>query len=414
MPVNLNVPDSITPVPGVQLGSIAAGLKKNGAADLVLVSLAPASRVAAVFTRNTYCAAPVVVAREHLNACAGDVRALLINSGGANAATGAQGISNARTHCAAVAELLNIDATQVLPFSTGVIGEQLPENIMHNGINKVTDCIGDTAQHWRQAAEGIMTTDTTYKQFSVQVEIAGADKPLTVAGYAKGSGMIQPNMATMLAYMFTDADVPEQTLQNLLREVVDESFNSVTVDGDTSTNDACVLAATAASGVTLDESHTDWAVFRDAVEEVSTWLSHALVRDGEGASKFITINVNGGNERADCKQVALTVGNSPLVKTAFFASDANLGRIVMAVGRSGIEYLDIEQFSLTLGDGERTADVMIKGQPAPDYTDAIGQSIMQSAELVIGIDLGAGDASWTCWASDLSHEYVSINADYRS
>ena len=300
MPVNLNVPDLITPVPGVQLGSIAAGLKKNGAADLVLVSLAPTSRVAAVFTRNTYCAAPVVVAREHLKACSGDVRALLINSGGANAATGAQGINNARAHCASVAELLDIDAIQVLPFSTGVIGEQLPEDIMHNGINKVHNCIGESAQHWRQAAEGIMTTDTTYKQFSVQVEIAGADKPLTVAGYAKGSGMIQPNMATMLAYMFTDADVPEQTLQNLLREVVDESFNSVTVDGDTSTNDACVLAATAASGVTLDESHTDWAAFRDAVEEVSSWLSHALVRDGEGASKFITINVHGGIERADC------------------------------------------------------------------------------------------------------------------
>ena len=412
MPVNLIVPDLITPVPGVRLGSVAAGLKKSGALDLVLVSLAPGSRVASVFTQNTYCAAPVVVAREHLHACAGDVRALLINSGGANAATGAQGISNARAHCALVAQLFDIDDSQVLPFSTGVIGEQLPDDTMSRGIDKVSGSIGETPQHWRQAAEGIMTTDTVYKQFSVQVEIAG--KPLTVAGYAKGSGMIQPNMATMLAYMFTDADVPAQTLQRLLSDVVDESFNSVTVDGDTSTNDACVLAATAASGVTLDESHADWGVFREAVEQVSTWLSHALVRDGEGATKFITVHVQGGKERSDCKQVGLTVGNSPLVKTAFFASDANLGRIVMAVGRSGVEYLDIDQFSLTLGDGERTVDVMVKGQPAPDYTDAIGQSIMQSAELVIGIDLGAGDASWTCWASDLSHEYVSINADYRS
>ena len=412
MPVNLSVPPEITPVAGVELGTIAAGLKKNGSKDLVLARFTEATEVAAVFTRNAFCAAPVTVAREHLQKCSGKVRALLINSGGANAATGAEGLANARQHCQQVSEKLGVQAAQVLPFSTGVIGEQLPSDIMSSGIELLVPELGNTAAHWRSAAEGIMTTDTTFKQISKSIELNG--QTVTVAGFAKGSGMIQPNMATMLSYVFTDASVGGADLQTLLSEAVERSFNSVTVDGDTSTNDACVLAATAASGVGVTPSQKEWAILRDAVFEVCQWLSQALIRDGEGATKFITIDVSGGRTEADCKQIALTVGNSPLVKTAFFASDANLGRIIMAVGRSGIDYLNINQFSLTLGDGERTVEVLTNGQPAAGYSDEIGQAIMQSAELSIGITVGAGDGLWTCWASDLSHDYVSINADYRS
>jgi len=387
-------------------------IKKNGSKDLVLARFAEGTEVAAVFTRNAFCAAPVTVAREHLQACSGQIRALLINSGGANAATGAQGLANARQHCQLVSATLGVETSQVLPFSTGVIGEQLPSDIMSSGIASVVTELGNSPAHWRYAAEGIMTTDTTFKQISKSIEVAG--KTLTVAGFAKGSGMIQPDMATMLSYVFTDAAVSNADLQTLLSEAVERSFNSVTVDGDTSTNDACVLAATAASGVMLDPSHKDWVNLREAIFEVCHWLSQALIRDGEGATKFITIDVSGGRTAADCKQIALTVGNSPLVKSAFFASDANLGRIIMAVGRSGIDYLDINQFSLTLGDGKQTVDVLTEGQPAAGYSDEIGQAIMQSAELFIGIALGAGNAKWTCWASDLSHDYVSINADYRS
>jgi len=412
MPVNLSVPSEITPVPGVELGTVAAGLKKNGSKDLVLAKFSEETEVAAVFTRNAYCAAPVTVAREHLQSCSGKVRALLINSGGANAATGAEGLANARQHCQQVSDKLGVTPSQVLPFSTGVIGEQLPSEVMSSGIETVVTVLGNSPAHWRSAAEGIMTTDTTFKQISKSIEIAG--QTVTVGGFAKGSGMIQPDMATMLSYVFTDVSVSAADLQTLLNEVVERTFNSVTVDGDTSTNDACVLAATAASGVNLYSSHAEWAVFEDTVLDVCLWLSQALIRDGEGATKFITIDVGGGQSAADCKKIALTVGNSPLVKTAFFASDANLGRIIMAVGRSGIDYLDINKFSLILGDGKRNVEVLKDGQPAADYSDDIGQEIMQSAEINIGISLGAGSAQWTCWASDLSHDYVSINADYRS
>ncbi len=418
MPVNLVVPESITAVPGVRLGTVAAGLKKNNAKDLVLVNLDTTSHTAAVFTRNAYCAAPVTVARQHLKASKGAIRALLINSGGANAATGTQGLQNARSHCSQVADILGIATDQVLPFSTGVIGEQLPGDTMRNGIDQVALSLGTTSDHWRSAAEGIMTTDTVLKQYSEQVEVDG--QSITVGGFAKGSGMIQPNMATMLAYVFTDASVSSDVLQSLCEEVADRTFNSVTVDGDTSTNDAFVLVATGVSGASrvdgnvLDTDHPAWPAFSGSVLRVATWLAHALVRDGEGASKFITVRVSGGKSENDCKLVALTVGNSPLVKTAFFASDANLGRIIMAVGRSGLDYLDLNKFSLALGNAEKRVDVMDAGQPAPGYTDEIGQDIMQAAELQIDIDLGAGEKSWTCWASDLSHDYVSINADYRS
>ena len=289
MPVNLVVPESITAVPGVDLGAVAAGLKKNNAKDLVLVSLDPVSCVAAVFTQNAYCAAPVTVAREHLQTSSGNTRALLINSGGANAATGTLGIQNARTHCAQVADIFGIEPDQVLPFSTGVIGEQLPDDIMKNGINQVARELGTTSDHWRSAAEGIMTTDTVLKQYTEQTDIDSIS--ITIGGFGKGSGMIQPNMATLMAYVFTDATVSTDTLQKLCSEVADRTFNSITVDGDTSTNDAFVLVATGASGIELDHSHPSWKDFTDSVERVATWLAHALVRDGEGASKFITIRV---------------------------------------------------------------------------------------------------------------------------
>ena len=426
MPVNLEVPETVAPVGGVELAAVAAGLKKNGAKDLVLASLAENANVAAVFTRNAYCAAPVTVAREHLlqsrsqsssGTGSSGIRALLINSGGANAATGSAGVANARAHCSQVAQLLGIDSHQVLPFSTGVIGEQLPADTMQKGIASLEPLLGSTPLHWRDAAEGIMTTDIIAKQYSVTIDIDGS--PVTLAGFAKGSGMIQPNMATMLAYVFTDATIDAALLQQELAAVVDRSFNSITVDGDTSTNDSCVLTATGASGVALDRDHKSWSEFASALDEIFLWLAQALVRDGEGASKFISIDVRGGHSREDCRQVGLTVGNSPLVKTAFFASDANLGRIIMAVGRSGLDYLDIDKLSLRLGAGTETdsaqlTDVLIKGQPAPDYTDEKGQAIMQSSEIVVSIDMGMGEAQWTCWACDLSHDYVSINADYRS
>lgn len=423
MPVNLEVPETVSPVGGVELATVAAGLKKTGAKDLVLASFAENSNVAAVFTRNAYCAAPVTVAREHLQqsqdagGASTAVRALLINSGGANAATGSIGLANAREHCQLVAQQLGINSHQVLPFSTGVIGEQLPAATMHKGIASLKPLLGATPTHWRDAAEGIMTTDIVPKQYSLSIEIDG--RPVTLAGFAKGSGMIQPNMATMLAYVFTDAAIDAALLQQELTAVVDRSFNSVTVDGDTSTNDSCVLAATGASGVALDPNHKSWAEFKRALDEIFLWLAHALVRDGEGASKFISIDVRGGRSDEDCRQVGLTIGNSPLVKTAFFASDANLGRIIMAVGRSGLDYLDIDQLTLRLGTGTDTdsaqlTDVLIKGQPAPAYTDEKGQAIMQSSEIVVSIDMGMGGAHWTCWACDLSHDYVSINADYRS
>lgn len=416
MPVNLEVPATVSPVGGVSLAAVAAGLKRDGAKDLVLISLPSQSTVAAVFTRNAYCAAPVTVAREHLREANDGIRALLINSGGANAATGSEGVANARHHCNQVATQLGIAEKQVLPFSTGVIGEQLPTDTMLAGINAAAQSLGDSAQHWQDAASGIMTTDTVPKQYSVVVEIDG--QAITLSGFAKGSGMIQPNMATMLGYVFTDAAIASSLLQECLAASAARSFNSITVDGDTSTNDSVVLAATGAAGVSLDRNHSGWNDFERALDEIFLWLAHSLVRDGEGASKFITIDVQGGRSSEDCRQVGLTVGNSPLVKTAFFASDANLGRIIMAVGRSGIDYLDIEQLSLRMGHGSSAnselTDVLIKGQPAPGYTDEMGQAIMQSSEIVVSIDLGMGSSQWTCWACDLSHDYVSINADYRS
>jgi len=405
MPVNLTVPSTIYPVAGVKLASVAAGLKKNGATDLVLITLPESATSAGVFTRNTYCAAPVTLCREHLK-CGQNIRALLVNSGGANAATGNQGAADAVECCQLVAERLGVAVESVLPFSTGVIGENLPMPLMRAGIEALVPELSDDA--WLDAATGIMTTDTMPKLASRQITLSSGE--ITLAGFAKGSGMIQPDMATMLAYLFTDATIAADDLKTLLAAVVESSFNSVTIDGDTSTNDSCILSATGSSGTSrLQPGTDDWRLFTEALNSLSVELAQAIVRDGEGASKFITLRVTGGRTESDCKQVGLTVGNSPLVKTAFFASDANVGRIVMAVGRAGID-LDINTLSFAIGG----VDVLLKGQPAPDYTDEKGQAVMVRSEIDVTIDLGQGDASWTVWSCDLSHDYVSINADYRS
>ncbi len=405
MPVNLTLPESVEQVKGVALSATAAGLKSNGDADLVLITLPDTTSTAGVFTRNAFCAAPVIVCRDHLKQ-GNTVRALLVNSGGANAATGEQGELNARECCQQVAALLNIDPTAVLPFSTGVIGEQLPMDKMRSGIESLVPRL--SADAWFDAASGIMTTDISPKIASRKIQLSDGEVRLT--GFAKGSGMIQPNMATMLSYIFTDADLTSSDVQLCLDEVVERTFNSITVDGDTSTNDSCILSATGQSGCTqLTHGSPDWKLFSNALLDLCLELAQAVVRDGEGATKFITLRVNGGRDTKECKQVGLTVGNSPLVKTAFFASDANVGRIVMAVGRSGID-LDINALSFSIGD----VPVLTKGQPAVGYSDERGQEVMAAEEITVTIDLGRGDASWTVWSCDFSHEYVSINADYRS
>lgn len=407
MPVNLRIPDPIPPVAGVGLSAIAAGFKADQNLDLVLVRFAPDATTAAVFTQNSFCAAPVIVCREHLATTRGKISALLINSGGANAATGDQGEQIARACCDLVVQELggSDPASAVLPFSTGVIGEQLSMDTFRRGIPDLVEHIA--SDNWLSAAKGIMTTDILPKVASRQLELSG--KTITLTGMAKGSGMIQPDMATMLAFMATDAAVEYDALQTLLDGVADRTFNSITVDGDTSTNDSCTLTATGASGVILEPGSSEWPLFADAVHSVALELAQAIVRDGEGATKFISIHVTGARSAHDAKHAALTVGNSPLVKTAFFASDANLGRIIMAVGRSSRE-LDINRFSLRLDD----VDVMKNGQPVDTYTEERGAKVMQKPEIDIHIDLGMGSEFWSAWTCDFSHEYVTINSDYRS
>ena len=409
MPVNLTVPEQVHPVAGVTLAAVAAGVKNNGQPDLVLISLPQSCNTAGVFTRNAYCAAPVKLCRQHLQLNQGKVRALLVNSGGANAATGAQGDANALSACEHVAQILGIEASAVLPFSTGVIGEQLPMDKIASGIASLGPQLSDA--NWHAAARGIMTTDILPKMVSRTVSLSSG--VITLTGFAKGSGMIEPDMATMLAYLFTDAAVEQQALQSCLQQATERSFNSITVDGDTSTNDSYLLCATGqaqSAGDRLTQQHPDWPVFCEAVNSVSLALAQAVVRDGEGASKFISIRVTGAASEQDARRVGLTVGNSPLVKTAFYASDANLGRIIMAVGRSGVTGLDIDTLTLKLGD----VDVLQRGQPASDYTEERGAAVMARDEIDVSIDLGCGSADWTVYACDFSHDYVSINADYRS
>lgn len=405
MAVGLKVPESIFPVKGVALSCVAAGIKSAGTNDMVLFSFDEGSTVAGVFTNNAFCAAPVTISRKHL--ANGNIRALLINSGNANAGTGAKGMLNTNTCCIDMAKSLCIESSQVLPFSTGVISQQLPMDKLSQGISLLRDGLSET--NWLDAAVGIMTTDTLPKIVSRQIKVG--PKEITITGISKGAGMIKPDMATMLAFITTDAVVEQQSLQSCLTDAVQTSFNAITIDGDTSTNDSCILVATGqAGGELLDTTHADWSVFQDEINVVCTLLAQAIVRDGEGATKFITLQVTGGVDTEECRQLAYTVAHSPLVKTAFFASDANIGRLLAAIGRSGLKALDIDLVNLSLDE----IAVVESGEPASSYTEERGQLAMSREEITVHIELGRGKASATIWTTDLSHDYVSINADYRS
>jgi len=409
MAVNLSPPkpEDLLPVTGVALGVAEAGVRKANRKDLLVMRLAEGASVAGVFTQNRFCAAPVIVCREHL-ALARPVRALLVNTGNANAGTGDDGLARARLTCSELAAALACDSTQILPFSTGVIMEPLPaERIVAALPRALADCRED---NWARAAEAIMTTDTVPKACSRRLSLGG--KSVTVTGMAKGSGMIHPDMATMLGYVATDAAVSRAALQNMLAQAAARSFNRITVDGDTSTNDSFIAIATGAAGTPIitDERHPHYADLAAAVTEVAVWLAQAIIRDGEGATKFITVQVEGGKSEQECSQVALAIAHSPLVKTAFFASDPNLGRLLCAIGYAGIADLDVGRVRLHLGD----VRVASGGSLDPAYREEDGQRVMQQSEITVRVELGRGSARTTVWTCDLSHDYVSINADYRS
>ncbi|NRB55630.1 MAG: bifunctional glutamate N-acetyltransferase/amino-acid acetyltransferase ArgJ [Salinicola sp.] len=387
---------------GVRLGTAMAGIKKPNRRDLVVIEVPEGASVAATFTRNAFCAAPVHVARDHLQQAT--PRFLLINTGNANAGTGARGRNDAEACCRALAALTGTESHHVLPFSTGVIGEPLPVARITDGLAAALEALD--ADGWALAAEGIMTTDTRIKGASAQVELGGGT--VTINGISKGSGMIQPNMATMLGFVACDAAIDQDRLQQWLREAVRVSFNSITVDSDTSTNDACTLIATG-RGPRV-ESADDERRFREALTSVLVELAQAIIRDGEGATKFVTLQVEEAESVDEARAVAFTVAHSPLVKTALYASDANWGRILAAVGRAPVKDLDVERIVIDLG-GERLVE---HGGRADGYTEEAGSRVMAQEEIVIRIRLGRGDASATIWTSDLSHDYVSINADYRS
>ena len=409
MPVNLSAPDPSTlhAVKGLRLGTAMAGVRKANRRDLVLLDLDAGSAVAGVFTSNRFCAAPVQVCREHL-AASGNVRAVVINTGNANAGTGVDGLSRARRTCVSVAALMGVQPQQVLPFSTGVIMETLPVERIEAGLPAAQAAL--RSDGWAEAAQGIMTTDTLPKAASRQVTIGG--RIVTVTGISKGAGMIRPNMATMLGFVATDAVIAPALLQPLVKEAADLSFNRITIDGDTSTNDSFILIATQQAGhaeiTSLDSA--EGRVLRDAVVAVSQELAQAIVRDGEGATKFIAVKVEGGRTEDECKLAAYAIAHSPLVKTAFFASDPNLGRILAAVGYAGITDLDQSLISLHLDD----VHVVDQGGRLPSYQESDGQRVMKQSEIAIRIGLNRGSAEATVWTCDLSHDYVSINADYRS
>jgi glutamate N-acetyltransferase/amino-acid N-acetyltransferase len=409
MPVNLVAPlaSDLHAVQGLRIGTAMAGVRKANRRDLVLFVLDEGAAVAGVFTKNRFCAAPVQVCREHLQAGHG-IRALVINTGNANAGTGEDGLVRARTTCIALAQALDIAPEQVLPFSTGVIMETLPVDRITAGLPAALADL--SPDHWLHAAQGIMTTDTLPKAASREVMIGG--RTVTVTGIAKGAGMIRPNMATMLGFVATDAAIDPALMQSLVREAADQSFNRITIDGDTSTNDSFVLIATQRAGherITQLES-PQGAVLREAVFAVARTLAQAIVRDGEGATKFITVRVDGGRTKEECRLAAYAIAHSPLVKTAFFASDPNLGRILAAVGYAGIDDLDQSLIDLFLDD----VHVVVRGGRHPAYQEAEGQRVMKRAEITIRVDLHRGPAHATVWTCDLSHDYVSINADYRS
>ncbi|GIX22903.1 MAG: arginine biosynthesis bifunctional protein ArgJ [Caldimonas sp.] len=409
MPVNLQAPDpkALHPVPGVRIGTAMAGVRKAHRKDVCVFVLDEGAAVAGVFTRNRFCAAPVQVAREHLAAARG-IRALVINTGNANAGTGEEGLAHARATCAALAGHLGVEPTQVLPFSTGVIMEPLPVDRIVAGLPVAL--AGLKADGWADAAQAIMTTDTVPKAVSTQVSIGA--QTVTITGIAKGAGMIRPNMATMLGFIATDANIDPSLLPALVRQAADQSFNRITVDGDTSTNDAFVLMATRRArhaAITALESPEGLAL-QEALIGVAQQLAQAIVRDGEGATKFITVRVEGGATADECRKVAYAIAHSPLVKTAFYASDPNLGRILAAVGYAGIEDLDQTKIDLYLDD----VHVAQRGGRHPQYKEEDGQRVMKRSDITVRVLLGRGSAEATVWTCDLSHDYVSINADYRS
>jgi glutamate N-acetyltransferase / amino-acid N-acetyltransferase len=405
MPVNLSAPvaASLLPVAGVSLGIAEAGIKYAGRKDLLVIKLEDNATVAGVFTSNRFCAAPVTVAREYLAAGKG-VRALVVNTGNANAGTGASGMAAARTTCAELARLVGCAPEQVLPYSTGVIMESLPVDKIIAAMPQAVASL--KADNWFDAAHAIMTTDIVAKAVSKQVRIAG--RMITVTGMSKGSGMIHPNMATMLGYIATDAAIAQPLLQQMVSEAANRSFNCITVDGDTSTNDALMLIATGKSGVQVGE--TERAAMQAAVTEVATLLAQAIVRDGEGATKFITIQIEGGKDEVECKKIGYAIAHSPLVKTAFFASDPNLGRILAAIGYAGVTDLDVETLKLYLDD----VLVAENGGRAASYREEDGQRVMGQSDITIRVVLNRGEANTTLWTCDFSYDYVKINASYRS
>ena len=412
MPVNYATPapEALFPVAGVRLGVAEAGIRKANRRDLTLIALNAGATVAGVFTENRFCAAPVQVCRRHLSAVS-EIRALVINTGIANAGTGEPGLKAAELTCAAVAQTLGINDAQVLPFSTGVILEPLPVERLVAGLPAVAADL--KADNWHAAAHGIMTTDTIAKAASRRLEING--KTVTITGISKGAGMIKPNMATMLGYVATDAGIAQPLLQQLVKEAADESFNCITVDGDTSTNDSFILIATGQSGAHFaDVSAAGYAPLREAVIGVARELAQAIVRDGEGATKFITVAVAGGKDRDECRKVGYAIGHSPLVKTAFFASDPNLGRILAAIGYAGIADLDVDGVRVWLGSNGEEILVAEQGGRAASYREEDGSRIMKAAEITVRVDLGRGSATANVYTCDFSYDYVKINADYRS
>jgi len=409
MSVNLSAPNPVDlfPVSGVRIGVTEAGIRKANRKDLTVVLIDEGASVSGVFTQNRFCAAPVQICREHLASGAG-VRAMLINTGNANAGTGEDGRARAQSTCMALARKLDISPEQILPFSTGVIMETLPVDRIEAGLD---GALADVREdNWLRAAEGIMTTDTVAKAFGTQVMIGGA--LVSITGISKGAGMIRPNMATMLGFMATDACVSQALMQQLATELAEGSFNRVTVDGDTSTNDSFVVIAThKAAHATIDSLDSeDGRTLKAAMLNIAQKLAQAIVRDGEGATKFIAIKVEGGKTQTECRLVAYAIAHSPLVKTAFFASDPNLGRILAAVGYAGIADLDQTGIDLYLDD----VHVAIQGGRNPLYREEDGQRVMKQSEITVRVVLGRGEAADTVWTCDLSHEYVTINADYRS
>jgi glutamate N-acetyltransferase/amino-acid N-acetyltransferase len=412
MTVNYQTPaaDQLFPVAGIRLGTAEAEIHKKNRRDLTLVEIAPGSHTAGVFTQNRCCAAPVTACRKHL-VLGSDMRALVINTGVANAATGEQGWQAAVATCAAVAGVLDCEERQVLPFSTGVILEHLPVERLVAGLPEAKADL--RADNWHAAAHAIMTTDTVAKAASRRLTIAG--KTINITGISKGAGMIRPNMATMLGFVATDTGIEPALLEGLAKDAADVSFNCITVDGDTSTNDSFVVIATGQSGLQIESAASPhWAVVREAVIAVAQELAQAIVRDGEGATKFITVQVGAGATAAECRKVAYAIGHSPLVKTAFFASDPNLGRILAAIGYAGIDDLDANGVKVWLASNGEEVLVSEHGGRAVSYQEAAGSRIMQAAEISVRVDLGRGTEQATVWSCDLSYDYVKINADYRS